>query len=483
MKIPAVTQPSSERGIALIVVLLLMAVLSGLATGFAMTGNIEVQMATNEVYYAGARSAAEAGLNRAIVEIVDPANVAGGVAVNTVAWLKGVDGVVDEANPAASSNADNGELDFILGAGPYALDADGLYSYEIEILDDDDPALYETALTQTQVTQMGEQWPVNAMVNGNDRLILRAIGYGPNGTTVRLARILETVDTVNVSTTTTTTLSDAAIIVNGNFEMNGNITVTGTGGSVHANGNLSKTGASGTITGNATASGTYSGAAIASGATGGGRPTINVPDIQAANYIGLADYKLTSTGAVQTKVAGVWTNCTTAACKGIDWSFSGGNWSTGKTPTPATYYVEGNVTVGPTSGSSNKAVSIIATGNIDVNSNQAKLTPASTANNIQFVTDGDLTINASDLDLDASALEGQILVRGQMDAGGNMEFQGRVMVQDKAGAGSSVADGASRIHGSVRFTYNGTLADLSTTTTISTSTTTYVNNVSGWMEQ
>ncbi len=481
MKIPAVTQPSSERGIALIVVLLLMAVLSGLATGFAMTGNIEVQMATNEVYYAGARSAAEAGLNRAIAQIVDPDNTIPNtgppeVMVNTVQWLAGFDGDV-------AATADNGQLDFLLGAGPYALDADGLYTYDIEILDDDDPSLYETALTEAQVTLMGEQWPVDATVNGNDRLILRAIGYGPNGTTVRLARILETVDTVNVSTTTTTTLSDAAIIVNGNFEMNGNITVTGTGGSVHANGNLSKTGSSGTITGNATASGTYSGPAVAAGATGGGRPTINVPDIQASNYIGLADYKLTSTGAVQTKVSGVWTNCTTAACKGIDWTFSGGNWSTGKTPTPATYYVEGNVTVGPTSGSSNKAVSIIATGNIDVNSSSAKLTPASTANNIQFVTNGDLTINASDLDLDASALEGQILVRGQMDAGGNMEFQGRVMVQDKAGAGTLVNDGASRIHGSVKFTYNGTLADLSTTTTISTSTTTYVNNVSGWMEQ
>lgn len=474
MKIPTVVTKSSERGIALVVVLLLMAVLSGLATGFAMNGNIEVQMGTNEIYYAGARAAAEAGLNRAIVEIIANTNTN---------FLAGTDGLVDAATPAAAVNADNGSLAFLLGgAGPYALDADGLYTYDIEILDDDDDTLYETALTSAQVTQMGED--DSAYTNTNDRLILRAIGYGPNGTTVRLARILETVDTVNVSTTTTTTLSDAAIVVNGNFEMNGAITVTGTGGSVHANGNLAKTGSSGTISGNATASGTYSGATIATGATGGGRPTINVPDIQASNYMSLADYKLTSTGAVQTKVSGVWTNCTTAACKGIDWTFSGGTWSSGKTPTAATYYVEGNVTIGPTSGTANRAVSVIATGNIDVNSNQAKLTPATTANNIQFVTNGDLTINASDLDVDASALEGQILVRGQMDAGGNMEFQGRVLVQDVSGAGTLVADGASRIHGSVKFTYNGTLSDLSTTTTVTTSgPTTYVNNVSGWMEQ
>jgi hypothetical protein len=65
-----------------------------------------------------------------------------------------------------------------------------------------------------------------------------------------------------------------------------------------------------------------------------------------------------------------------------------------------------------------------------------------------------------------------------------MEFQGRVMVQDVAGVGNLVADNANRIHGSVKFTYNGTLGAISTTTTTTTTNApTYVNNVSGWMEQ
>jgi hypothetical protein len=65
-----------------------------------------------------------------------------------------------------------------------------------------------------------------------------------------------------------------------------------------------------------------------------------------------------------------------------------------------------------------------------------------------------------------------------------MEFQGRVMVQDVQGVGNLVANGGNRIHGSVRFTYNGSLGAISTTTTTTTSApTTYVNNVSGWMEQ
>lgn len=476
MRIPTHIQASSERGVALIIVLLLMVVLSGLATGFAMNGNIEVQMGTNEVHYAGARAAAEAGLNRAIVEIVTNTNTN---------FLAGTDGLVDAGTPGAAVNADNGKMTFLLGgAGPYPLDANGEYTYDIEIIDDDNDTLYPTALTSAQVTKMGEDDSV--YTNINQRLILRATGYGPNGTTVRIARVLETVDTTTVSTTTTTTLSDAAIIVNGNFEMNGNITVNGTQGSVHANGNMQKTGGSGTITGNATATGTYSGPAIAAGATGGGRPTINVPDIQASNYMGLADYKLTSAGTVQTKVGGVWTNCTTSACKGVDWSYSAGSgtWSTGKNPTSATYYVEGKVSIGPTSGSTNKAVSIIATGDIDVNSGSAKYTPAATGNKIQFVTNGDLTINASDLDADIPLMEGQIMVRGQMDAGGSMQFQGRVLVQDVSGAGTMVDDGLTKIHGAVNFSYNGSLADISTTTTVtSTGPTVYVNNVSGWMEQ
>src|SRR5687767_15787528 len=69
MTIKPIVDTRSEKGIALVVVLLLMAVLSGLATGFAMNGQTESAMAVNEVYYAGARAAAEAGMNRAITTI------------------------------------------------------------------------------------------------------------------------------------------------------------------------------------------------------------------------------------------------------------------------------------------------------------------------------------------------------------------------------------------------------------------------------
>lgn len=466
---------ASERGIALIVVLLLMMVLSGLATGFAITGQTEAQMATNELNFAGARAAAEAGLNRALVAIF---------ADTSTNWIKGPDGAVDASNASATVNADNGSLTHRLGNGPFYVDAAQRFSYEVQILDDDNDLLYETALNSTQHTNMEEDG--SAYSNINDRVVLRAIGYGPNGTVVKLARVIETVDTVTTSTTTTTVLSNPAILVNGDFLMDGSITVGGSSGSVHANGNLSKTGTSGTVTGSATASGTYSGAVFAAGATGGGRPTINVPEIRAEDYISLADYKLTTeggVGVVQTKVSGVWTTC--GSCTGTGWTYSGGNWTSGSDPTPATYYVEGNAIIANTSGSTNRAVSVIATGDINVQGGSAELTPAATANNIQFVANGDVSVGGNaDLDASSTLIEGQIMVRGQFEAGGNMSFQGRVMVQDVQGAGNLVANGGNRIYGSVSFNYNGSLGAISTTTTVTTNNApTYVNNVSGWMEQ
>jgi type II secretory pathway component PulK len=47
----------SERGVALIIVLLLLAVMAGLTTGLTLNGQTEIAMAHNELYYAGARAA------------------------------------------------------------------------------------------------------------------------------------------------------------------------------------------------------------------------------------------------------------------------------------------------------------------------------------------------------------------------------------------------------------------------------------------
>jgi cytoskeletal protein CcmA (bactofilin family) len=473
-----IVQSKSERGIALVVVLLLMAVLSGIATGFAMNGHVEAQMGQNEVYFAGARAAAEAGLNRSIVEIL---------ADTSHNLLCGADGVCDDV-PTAAVNADNGSIAFLIGsAGPYALDTAGQYTYTVEVLDDDNDTLYETPLTPAQRTAMGENGIINN--NSNDRLILRATGYGPNGTTVKIARVLETVDTPHTTTTTTRALSNPAFLVNGDLTAHGNIHIQGASGSVHANGNLVIDGNSADVSQNATSSGTFTTNQNwhAGGSQGGGRPTINVPDIHASDYMGLADYKLTSTGQIQNLVNNVWTNCNTGGCATTGFTFSGGAWSiAGNSAGTGTYYVEGDVTIsgspnggGTGNNATNLALSIISTGSINI-TGTPKFTPENSAK-IQFVTDKDLTIGGNtDLD-DPTIVEGQILVREQVAINGNPEFQGRVIVQNVTSTGGLTTNS---ISGNPTITYNGTLGAIETTNTNTiTGATTYVNNVSGWMEQ
>lgn len=453
----------TERGIALIVVLLLMAVLSGLATGFAMTGQVESKMAQNEVYYAGARAAAEAGLNRSIETIrID----------TTTDLLSGMDGVVDDGNAAAGVNADNGDVGFMLsGASPYALDPDGQYSYTIEIFDDDDPSLYATPLTGDQLIAMGGE-DGTGYHDFNDLLILRATGFGPSNTVVRLARVLESAEDL----TDPPPSLNPAILVNGDLDIGGNITIEGDAGSVHANGNLVIDGNSATVVENATASGTFTANDNfeAGGVEGGGFANINVPEIHASDYLSLADYILHDDGSM--------TNGDGSSCGGTcptGWTFNSGTWDIGgNSASEGTIYVEGKVTIsGSPSGKGNQAIplSIIATGSIEITGNP-RLTPENDQK-YQFITDGDFKM-AGNVDIDdPTQVEGQILVREQIHISGNPEFQGRILIEDADDVFDDVTTNA--IPGSPTFTYNGTLDDLDPVP----GPTTYVNNVTGWIEQ
>src|SRR4029079_11869676 len=150
-----------------------------------------------------------------------------------------------------------------------------------------------------------------------------------------------------------TVLSDPALLVSGDLEANGNIHIRGLAGTVHANGNLTISGNAADVSKNATSHGTFTANQNwhAGGSQGGGRATINVPQIHASDYIALADYKLVTvtvagvqSGQIQTKnpVTGVWSSCSTAACKSTGFTWSGGNWSiAGNSAGTGTYYVEG----------------------------------------------------------------------------------------------------------------------------------------------
>jgi len=333
------TQPinpvSSEKGVALIIVLLLLAVLAALTTGLTLNGQTEIAMATNERYYAGARAAAESGLNRAIEKII-----------------------ADTSTDLLAAGAVP-----VIGNGPFTLSSD--YSYSLEILDDDDTSLYPTTLTAAQLTQMGENG--NAANNANQRLILRATGTGPNATIVRVSRVLQTVAINTITQTQTTTLSNPAILVNGNVDVTGSSLVSGTQGNLHANGNVTG-GGSAHITGNLTATGTVSNAITVDHLRAGGMPPVTVPEIKASDYLSLADWILTSAGTI-THPNGSSCGAKLDPCP-TGWTFSGGGWrADGAMPSSATYYAQTDVEMHGTGKSSLTAISVIAEGSLTVNGN------------------------------------------------------------------------------------------------------------------
>lgn len=481
MKTSPICAAGSERGVALIIVLLLLAVMTGLATGLTVNGQVEIAMAANETYYAGARAAAEAGANRARASII---------ADTTTNLLAGQDGVVDTGNAAAAANTDNGRIDFLLGGGPiYTLGAGGQYTYTIQILDDDDPSLYTTALTADQLLAMGNE-DGTGLVNTNDRLVLQATGFGPSGTTVRVRRILSTKDTLLPPPVVPPPAGvNAAIVVDGNLTISGNPNINGTNGSVQANGNMSISG-NPTVTQNAFASGTYttSGSPNVGGSFGGGQPTVTVPTVNAADYLFLATHILTTGGQVQTldnpsTVANEAATCN-APC--LNWTFSGGTWTiSGNSATSGTFYAQGTggvkIAGNPGSAKTPIALSIISEGSVEISGNPY-LKPQN-ASLYQFVTNGDLKLGGN-VDIDPTTVEGQSLVRDQLMISGNPDIRGRIIVKNQATA-SPIENlvTTSVISGNPEVTYNGSFPGLAPPPAPSLpGTTTYVNDVLGWIE-
>jgi Tfp pilus assembly protein PilX len=472
----------SEKGMALITVLLLLAVVSALTTALAMSGQTEVAMASNEVYYAGARAAAEAGLNRAAEHLND---------VATLNLLAGADG-----NPNAT--ADNGVVPTI-GNGPFTLT--NQYTYTLQIVDDDNPVLYVNTLSAAQLGQMNEQSPANPNVSQNNMLILRATGLGPRNTRVIVQRVINVTTIPQITNTPVQTQSNPAILVNGDLSISGSMVVGGTQGNVHANGNVDGSGSSYDVRGNLTATGSFSGNVHADGIAAPNMPAVAVPEIKAADYMNLADFILTDSGTIIDRagtlgpVACGTAILTTRPCP-TGWSFSSGTWSaSGKIPSSATYYVQGNATVHGTGNSAMTSLSIIAEGNLTLTGN-AKFRPENTSG-IQFVTNGDFQLGGTtDADEDTIDMDGQILVREQMDIYGNSEFQGRVIVEDRDGASNAYnaatnphgrrgADAitSNQLRGNMTVTYNGGLGNITTTNIIPVAgAPTYTNNVSGWIE-
>ena len=474
-----------ERGTALISALLLMIIMSGLAAALTLSGRIEVAIGDNEELYAGARQAAETGLNTAAAAILA---LTSNPTYDINSLIKGPDGLSDPANLAAAVNADNGSLTLLVGQSmfanpvpPWPVTGTG-FTFRVSLFDDDDPALYGAPLSAAALANMAGPAPGlpedgNGANDVNKRIVIRSIGFGPQGVTAQLDQML-------------TPINLPAVLVDGDLTMSGSVIVNGSQGSVHANGDLEINDPGVTISQNATATGEYDAhpSFDPGGQEGGDMPEIPLPDIHAIDYFNDADYILTDGPSPHLGMGGRIVRrvdntvmCTVSpadsnACRkvvnpdtGVIWGWSwtvADGWDlTSNIASQATYYVQGDVKITGDPGSPVSPVylSIIAEGNIEVAGNpDLRPEPASA---ILFVTDMDLKLNGNIAV--PLTVEGKILVREQIDFAGNPQISGQVICQNIPSVSTLVENNT--IAGSVSITYNGLV-------------TTVAYSVAGWRE-
>jgi hypothetical protein len=454
----SIVERRGERGSALIAVLLLLMMMTGLAGALALGSQTESYVSRNQNSGAQAQAAAEAGLNHAVELAVSyifewKSNGFGsyGEAVN--ALLAGPDGAT--GNP--DDDADNGSLGTRAGidaaedlpAGEEIEVAGSQYvRYEAILMDDDDSA--------------PGAYPENANPYSdlNERLIVRATGYGPDNSKVVLEAIISPA-------------AFGAIVTEGDLTVSGSVDVIvddpnhpDPDGAIHTNSDLTVEGTSTTINGTVTATGEYD-VTDPDLSGSGSSARVEIPAVSAADYAVWADYILTDAGTMVNASTGA-TVCTWSAktsCNSWNWNSGTGTWSiSGSTATAGTYYVEGHASISGSPGSAKApvAISIIAEGNINI-SGSPKLAPDTPE--LLFVTDMDLKMLGSlDIVGDEIQAQGQMLVREQVDIGGNVSLLGQLLVQDADDSVSSLVT-SNHIHGSVDITYSGGLGGSSFTVT------------------
>ena len=444
--------PPSERGSALIGVLLLLMMMSALTAAFAVSGHTETLVVRNHQTAAQARAAAEAGLNYA--------------AQQTIEWLALWPNTYANADAAVNALLDNRDIvGFDFGTAANIAGAIESVQYEVTLVDEDDPARGTAQTTLEADTDATNDEDDDAGHDDNLNVVLRAVGRGPNNATATLEGII-------------TPLKLPAIITGGDLTVSGSVDIiAGANGGVHSNGNLSMSNTSavtginpddpldlvgGLANGTATSSGTYSqgGGTITTGNDGGGYAIKPLPEVDASFYRSWADYILESTGQLTCAKAGgcafttysgplnliattvSWANGATICdassnphnqCRSrFGWVYDDGDqaWTLNlNSPThpDGTFYVEGAASISGSPGSVIDPINLtlLAEGSIDI-SGAANLTPDSTE--ILFVTDGDLQITGN---FNMPLAEGQILVHEQVRINSSaVVILGQIVVED-----------------------------------------------------
>jgi hypothetical protein len=429
----------SQSGMALVGVMLLLILASGVCAALAVSGKTETMAAYNLDTHAQARAAAEV-----LLEYLE--NTALDVKPAMTAVLVGPDG-------DASTLGDNGSLWTIDVDGDGTATQTGLpnpgtkvllnnitgVSYEVVALDDDNwSARGGTAGSSDSIGEVPPSGlpPYPAYDDYNRRLVVRAVGHGRNNTTVTLEGIISRPQL-------------GGIVVGADFKQNGTAgSITGEGAGIHANRNLIFSG-SPTVAGPVSATGTITGAPAGYTSLLAGQDLIEIPPINASDFEKYADWKLTSTGDVLKRDAfGAWdptpvcsNNCTLAAQGGADFSAApSAKWQFEPTAS-GRYYVEAKAE----SGGDLTNVSIYATGDILMNSGH-DLTGYGypTSKTVALVSDGLIRLFGN------QNINGSIYAREAVDFGGNINIIGQVVAENRSDPAY-----VNTFNGTVNITWNG----------------------------
>jgi len=341
----------NERGVALVVVLIMLAVMTMIGLGITGVGMIANTVTVNARETSNALAIADAGMAHARRILMwqewPTPNV----------FLQNAGGVACDGDELSQAPAVTLPTGFPAGAGdfiPAAGRAFGGGSYRVLVCDD----------TVTDVDPVSGNLDLDPNVDVNRRILVRAIGLGANGATATVEQVFGPIDL-------------PAVIVNGNVRATGNPRFTGAAGAIHGNGNLE-------VAGNACAQAYFSAVGtlpVTGNSAGGGaacttaaldtRPDsapLNVPVIAPDTYKAQADYWLESDGTCTVVATGLQ-----VACAGLGWSYNAGSsmWSGGSSIVQGTYWVNGNVNISGSPGSAlvPLPLTILARGHVDVTGN------------------------------------------------------------------------------------------------------------------
>ena len=405
-----------ETGVALIMVLIALFVITLL--GFALTGMgmVAMTMTTNDREGAEAFYIADAGIEHAKALLLSQGwNSFDG-------FLQAGDGVACSGDELATAPG----LPTIITA-PYAPVAELVPAagrpfppagtYWVAVCDD-----HQVESTTNNPPDLPNNDP-NADVNGT--ILVRSTGIGRDGATATLEILLGRREL-------------PALLVCGSLRLNGNPEIMGDAGGIHADGTLEINGnpcaeqyfsSSGSINQSGTPQG---GAACSAGAEDlrSGEEPIDCPVMDFPGLRPQADYILANDGNIYDQGGNP------VVLPGWNWDPGGVRWVAGNDIPQGTYYAEGSINISGNPGSGPPGtpplpLTLIADGYVEISGNPTIIPKIGGSPPYAVVAGTDLKMNGNP----ANAYTGVFYAGDQIDFGGNPQIQGQVIAANQGDCG------------------------------------------------